>query len=122
MSGERKTVRENIDFIFLKAIEKRASFFVLVINNAGLVATYYRNEKGHITITPMELSMSTSESFACLGFIKVNSGIDPVVPRGVEIIQRKVLFVVGQIEQKICLACIPSDVIGSEIIVINLIY
>ncbi len=122
MSGEKLTVKEQVDFIFSKAIERRASFFVLVRSNKGLVVTYYQNKEGIVEVTNLEIPLeSHSASFACMGYIRVNSGIDPVVPKGIEIIQRKTIFMVGQIEQKIFLTCIPSSVVGGEIMVINFV-
>lgn len=121
MNSERLTIKEQVDFIFSKAIEKRVSFFVLVVNNAGLVITYYRNENGHITITPLEICMDIDHSLACIGYIRVNSGISPTMPRGIKNLQKDAEFIIGQIKQKILLTCIPSSVIGNEVLIVNLV-
>ena len=115
------TSHQIVDRIFVEAIKHRSNVFVLVRSVDNIVVVHFSNKNGHLEVITQKVLVRGHHSLACLSCIKVNSGIDPVIPKGIEVLYRKdVKYQTGHLDPLINLICIPAEVVGNEFLVVSM--
>ncbi|MDD4803867.1 MAG: hypothetical protein PHN69_01715 [Candidatus Pacebacteria bacterium] len=115
------TVHQIVERIFIEAIKHRTNIFVLVGGVDNITVVHFLNKNGHVEVITQKILVRGHHGLDCLNCIKVNSGIDPAMPRGIEVFHRKdIKYQTGGFDSLMDLICIPAEVVGNEFLVVRI--